>query len=125
MNIKENITSNKVYKSINSQGIKANGFIFLTQVGKDPISGETEIGFIKQAKRIMENIKIILEENDSSLDKVVKVTIYLNDLNKAKDFNEIYYSYFSNPSNRPVRACIEVSRLSGNIEIETEIIALA
>src|SRR4030043_1667743 len=107
----ERIKSKNVYPSINSQGIKSNGFIFVTQVGKN-ISDNYEKGLTAQAKVIMENIGTILEENGSSLNNIVKATIYITDLNKVEEFNKVYYSYFENKDIRPVRCCVEVSKLA-------------
>jgi len=119
----ERIKSKKVYPTINSQGIKSNGFIFVTQVGKN-VNDNYEKGLTAQAKRIMENIKIILEENGSLLNNIVKVTIYIKDLNKVEEFNKVYYSYFKNKDIRPVRCCAEVSKLTSEAEVEVEFIAV-
>ena len=76
-----------MFLTINAQGVKANGFIFFTEIGKNPKTNEMEVGIATQAKRIMENTKTILEENGSSLQNIVKVTVFIADLDKAKEFN--------------------------------------
>lgn len=119
----ERIKSKNVYPSINCQGIKSNGFIFVTQVGKN-INDNYEKGLTAQAKMIMENIRTILEENGSSLNNIVRATIYITDLNKIEEFNKVYYSYFKNKEIRPVRCCVEVSRLASEAEVEVEFIAI-
>jgi 2-iminobutanoate/2-iminopropanoate deaminase len=122
---KVNLFSENVYSTVNAQGVKANGFIFLTEVGKNPKTNKMEVGMASQAKRIMENVKTILEENGSSIQNIVKVTVFLSDLGKAKEFNDIYYSYFKNEKSRPVRCCIQAGKLSPGLEAEVEFIALA
>ena len=57
---KENLTSRKIYPTINAQAVKANGFIFSTQIGKNAKTNQMEDGISAQAKRIMENINTIL-----------------------------------------------------------------
>jgi 2-iminobutanoate/2-iminopropanoate deaminase len=122
---KENLFSSNAPSTINAQGVKANGFIFLTEIGKNPKTNEMEPGITAQAKRIMESTKTILEENGSSLDKLVKVTVFIADLEKAPLFNEVYYSYFKDDKARPVRCCVQVAKLFAGFEVEVEFIALA
>lgn len=73
----------------------------------------------------MENIKTILEENGSSLEKIVKVTVFISDLKKAKEFNDVYYCYFKDEKSRPVRCCIQIAKLHPGFEVEVEFIVLA
>ena len=72
----------------------------------------------KATARSLENIKEILQEAGSSLDKVVKVNIFLKDMNDFSSVNEVYSKYFT--TNKPARSCVEVSKLpkDGIIEIE-------
>lgn len=103
-----------------SQAIEVNGLIFTS--GQLPIiteSGELINDDIKKATaRSLENIKEILQEAGSSLDKVVKVNIFLKDMNDFSSVNEVYSKYFT--TNKPARSCVEVSKLpkDGIIEIE-------
>jgi 2-iminobutanoate/2-iminopropanoate deaminase len=120
----ENIYCDKVYPTINSQGIKANGLIFLVTVGKNVQTGKYEKGMAAQAKRAMENFKTVLEENGSSLDKVIKITVYIADLKQVGEFNDVYYKYFPDVKKRPVRCCVEVAKLAGEALVELELIAL-
>ena len=122
---KESLFSSDVPSTINSQGVKANGFIFLTEIGKNPKTNEMEPGITAQAKRIMESAKTILDQNGSSLENLVKVTVYIADLEKAPMFNEVYYSYFRDEKSRPVRCCVQVAKLFPGFEAEVEFIALA
>jgi 2-iminobutanoate/2-iminopropanoate deaminase len=111
--------------TINAQAVKANGFIFSTQIGKNAETNQIETGITAQANRIMENIKILLEENDSCLENIVKVTVFIADFEKAKKFNDVYYSYFKDEKSRPVRCCVQVAKLHLGFEVEVEFIALA
>lgn len=103
-----------------SQAIEVNELIFTSgQLPIIPESGELINDDIKKATaRSLENIKEILQEAGSSLDKVVKVNIFLKDMNDFSSVNEVYSKYFT--TNKPARSCVEVSKLpkDGIIEIE-------
>lgn len=103
-----------------SQANEVNGLIFTSgQLPIIPESGELINDDIKKATaRSLENIKEILQEAGSSLDKVVKVNIFLKDMNDFSSVNEVYSEYFT--TNKPARSCVEVSKLpkDGIIEIE-------
>jgi 2-iminobutanoate/2-iminopropanoate deaminase len=107
-----------------SQAIMANGFIFAAgQTARDPKTGQViEDEITRQTERVMENLKAILESAGSSLDKTVKTTVYLKDMNDFDAMGKVYSRYF--PSHPPARATVEVSRLHGG-RIEIELIALA
>lgn len=105
-----------------SQGIKIGNLIFTSgQIPLNPESGELETDIKKATKRSMENIKGILEEAGTSLEKVIKTTIFLKDINNFSAVNEVYGSYFS--ENPPARSCVEVARLPKDAVIEIEVIA--
>jgi len=107
-----------------SQAIQANGFIFVAgQTARDPKSGQVIEGDItRQTERVMENLKTILEAAESSLDRTVKTTVYLKDMDDFDAMGKIYSRYF--PTHPPARATVEVSRLHGG-RIEIELIAIA
>jgi 2-iminobutanoate/2-iminopropanoate deaminase len=107
-----------------SQAIKANGFIFVAgQTARDPKTGLVIEGDItRQTERVMENLKIILEAAESSLDRTVKTTVYLKDMDDFEAMGKVYSKYF--PSHPPARATVEVSRLHGG-RVEIELIAIA
>ncbi len=123
---KEVVLTEKAPKPVGpySQAIIAGPFIFVSgQIPVNPETGEIVKGGIKeQTERVLENIKAILEAAGSSLDKVVKVTVYLRDLGLFKEFNEVYAKYFL--ENPPARATVEVSNLWGDILIEIDAIAI-
>ncbi|MBU0578195.1 RidA family protein [Patescibacteria group bacterium] len=75
----------------------------------------------EQAKQVMENLKSVLEEAGSNLEKVLKCTVYVKDLNDFTAVNEIYGSYF--PENPPARVTVEVSRLPKDVLVEIDCIA--
>lgn len=107
-----------------SQAIIANGFVFAAGQGglvpgtKTPVEG----GVREQTKQVMENIKAILEAAGSSLDNVVKSTVFLTNLDDFAAMNEVYGSYFD--TEPPARSTVQVSRLPLNFDVEIEVIAL-
>ena len=121
---KENIITKRSYQTFNAQAVKANGFIFSTQIGKNPKTNQLETGMAAQAKVIMENIKALLEENGSSVENIVKATVFIGDLGKSQEFNDIYYSYFPDEKSRPARSCVQVAKLGPGVEVEVEFTAL-
>ncbi|MCE4612237.1 MAG: RidA family protein [Desulfurococcales archaeon] len=106
-----------------SQGIVAGGFLFVSgQIPIDPSSGELVRGsFREQVVRVLENLKAIIEASGASLSRVVKVTVYLRNMDRFSEFNEIYKTYF--PKDPPARVVVEVSRLPKDAEIEVEAVA--
>ncbi|CCJ33427.1 RidA family protein [Caloramator australicus] len=108
-----------------SQGIKAGDFIFTSgQLPIDPKTGDLINNDIKAAaKQCLENIKAILESADSSLDDVVKTTVFLKDLNDFASVNEVYAEYFK--EKMPARSALQVARLPKDALIEIEAIAIA
>ncbi|HHY63110.1 MAG: RidA family protein [Bacillota bacterium] len=107
-----------------SQGIVAGQFLFVSgQTPLDPATEKLVDGGIKeQTKRALDNIVGILEAAGTGLDKVVKVTVYLEDMNDFAAMNEVYASYFG--SEQPARCAIEVSRLPKDAKVEIDAIAI-
>ena len=103
-----------------SQAVQVGDFIFTSgQLGLDPATGEFGSGVQEQARLALSNVKAILEAAGSSLDQVVKTTVFLKDMNDFAAVNEIYGSFFAQPY--PARSAVEVARLpkDGLVEIET------
>jgi 2-iminobutanoate/2-iminopropanoate deaminase len=125
--MKQVITTDRGPKAIGpySQAIQANGFLFISgQIALDPATGAIVDGDVRaQTERVMENLKGIVEAAGSSLDRVVKTSVFLKDMNDFAAMNEVYGRYF--PSNPPARATVEVARLPRDVRVEIELIALA
>ena len=107
-----------------SQAVAAGGLLFVSgQVPIDPSTGKL-VGddFEQQVRRVMENIRAILEADGLTLDDVVKVTVYLKDPSKFQEFNRIYSEYFK--GSYPARTTVFVSDLPAGAQIEIDVIAL-
>ncbi len=107
-----------------SQAIVANNFVFVSgQIPLDPQTGQLVRGDIQaQARQCLENLKAILEASGSSMDKLVKVTVFAKDLKDFQAINQVYAEYFN--ANPPARSFVEVSSLPRDAAIEIEGIAL-
>jgi len=123
---KKVVHTDKAPKAIGpySQAIQAGNFLFLSgQLPLDPVSGEIVKGDIReQARRVLENLKGVLESQNLGMDDVVKVTIFLKDMGNFSQVNEVYATYF--PSSQPARSTVEVARLARDADIEIEAIAI-
>ena len=106
-----------------SQAIEVNGLIFVSgQLPVDPATGNIVEGDIKaMTRQSMNNIKAILEEAGSSMDKVVKTTVLLKDLGCFGDVNDAYAVFFGDVA--PARACYEVAALPKGAMVEIEAVA--
>lgn len=107
-----------------SPGVKAGQYLFTSgQLSLDPKTGEVVEGGIEtQAKQALENLKTVLESHSASLEDVVKVTVFLKNMDDFTRFNQVYAGYFK--EKLPARSCIEVSRLTKDAAVEIEAIAL-
>ena len=125
--MKQPISTDRGPKAIGpySQAIKANGFIFISgQIAIDPITNQLIEGDIcVQTERVLENLKGIVEAAGSSLDRVVKATVFLKDMDEFSTMNEVYARYF--PKDPPARATVEAARLPRDVRVEIDLIALA
>jgi 2-iminobutanoate/2-iminopropanoate deaminase len=108
-----------------SQAIVANGLIFAAgQIPLDPRTGQLVLGDVRvQTKRVMENLKAVLEAAGSSMGRVVKTTVFLRDLNDFGVMNEIYGEYFQ--ESPPARSTVQVGKLPRDAAVEIEAVALA
>lgn len=104
-----------------SQGYIAGGFVFTSgQIPVDPMTGEIPEGIAPQAERSCMNVEAILKAAGSDLNKVVKTTCFLADMNDFSAFNEVYARFFTE---RPARSCVAVKTLPKNVLCEIEAIA--
>ena len=108
-----------------AQGVRVGNLIFTAgQIPIDPVTQQVITGGIaEQTKRVLENLKAILEEAGSSLDRAVKATVFLKDLNDFSAMNAVYASYLEFDGEAPARTTVEVSRLPRNVLVEIELIA--
>jgi 2-iminobutanoate/2-iminopropanoate deaminase len=106
-----------------SQAIVSNGIAYLSgQIPLDPTTGQLVTGDVAaQTTRVLENIKAILEAAGSSLERVLKTTVFLKDMGEFAKMNEVYARYF--PFSPPARSTVEVARLPRDVSIEIDCIA--
>ena len=105
-----------------SQGPQWESLIFTSgQLPIDMATGAFPEGIEAQTKQSIENVKAILEAAGSSLNKVLKTTVFIKDMNDFGKVNEVYASYFN--TDCPARSCIEVARLPKDALVEIEVIA--
>ena len=101
-----------------NQMIYTSGVIPINPEDNTLVSGPIE----EQADLVLKNLRALLESADSSLDKVVKTTVFLKDMNDFSRFNEVYARYFT--GSFPARSCVEVARLPKDVLVEIEAIAI-
>lgn len=107
-----------------SQGVSAGGFLFTAgQIALDPTTGTiTGAAVEDQTRRVLENLKAVLEAGGSALSHVVKTTVFLKDMNDFSAMNGVYSEYFTD--NPPARSTVEVARLPKDVRVEIEAVAL-
>lgn len=107
-----------------SQAVIANGMVFCSgQIPIDPATGEfVSQEIVEQTEQVFANLIAVLDAAGSGLDKVVKTTVFLADMNDFVAMNEIYSKYFS--TNKPARATVQAARLPRDARVEIECIAL-
>ena len=106
-----------------AQGVATGNLVFLSgQIPLDPATGALVAGDVAaQTRRIFENIAAILKEAGTDLDKVVKTTVFLADMNDFSAMNEVYATYFDGAY--PARSTVQVARLPKDARVEIEVIA--
>ena len=105
-----------------SQALVTGGLVFTSgQIPLDPATGAVVEGGVEaQAEQVMKNLAAVLEEAGSGLDKAVKTTCFLADMNDFAAFNEVYARYFPG---KPARSCVAVRQLPKSGLVEVEVIA--
>ena len=123
--IKQAVYTDKAPRPVGpySQAILIDGFLFVSgQIPIDPSTGKLIDGtFEEKTRRVLENVKAIIEAAGGTLDDVVKVTVYLKDIGKFSEFNKVYSEYFKGVP--PARVVVEVSNLPLGADLEMEAIA--
>ena len=122
---KEQVTTTKAPAAVGpySQGIKLNHMIFTSgQLPIDVKTGQMPDGIEAQAKQSLENVKAILEDAGTCMGNVVKVLIFLKDMNDFAKMNEVYSKNFTGVF--PARSCVQAARLPKDALIEIEAIAI-
>lgn len=108
-----------------SQAIKANGLVFVSgQIALDPVTNTLltgDVGF--QTERVLKNLSGILQAAGSDLNKVVRSTVFLKNMNDFAAMNEVYGKFFT--AQPPARSTVEVARLPKDVLVEIDVIALA
>ena len=106
-----------------SQAIQAGNMVFVSgQIALHPETNEIPEDFTTQCHQVLKNLQAILEASGSSLEHTVKVMIYMTDIDRFNELNEIYARYLG--SAKPARACVEVSRLPKGVLVEMDAVAL-
>lgn len=116
------VTSDRIPTPANpfSLAVKSNGFLFVSgQLGKD-LEGNLQKGVADQTRQALTNLRMIVEDGGSSLERVVKVNVYLTDIKRIGDMNKVYEEFFT--AHLPARATVEVSGLAPGAEIEIDAI---
>lgn len=100
------------------------GFVFASgQIPLHPVTGEIPQGIETQTRQALDNVKAVLTEAGSSLDRVMKTTVFLKDMDDFGVMNSIYGEYFGTEG-CPARSAVEVARLPKDVLVEIEVIAL-
>ncbi|HEY8186751.1 MAG TPA: RidA family protein [Pyrinomonadaceae bacterium] len=108
-----------------SQAIKTNGLVFASgQIPTDPQTGQFVAGGIaEQTEQVLKNLAAVLEAAGSDLNRVVKTTVFLLDMQEFAAMNEVYGKFFKDGP--PARATVQAARLPRDARVEIEAIALA
>ena len=123
--MKKTVHSDKAPQAVGpySQAILTGNLVFTSgQIAIDPGSGKfVEGGIREQVRQVMANLSAILKAAGTDLSKVIKATVFLNDINNFNEFNEVYGEYFS--SDPPARSAFQVAALPLDAMVEIEMIA--
>lgn len=124
--MKEIVATERAPRAIGpySQAVRSGNFLFASgQIPIDPATGEFVAGGItEQTEQVMRNVSAILEAAGADLQKVVKTTVFLADMDDFTAMNEVYGRYFG--ENPPARATVQAARLPRDARVEIEAIAI-
>jgi len=125
--MKEVVATNDAPKAIGpySQAIKAAGVIYCSgQIAFDPATMQVIEGDVRaQTERVLKNLSAVVAASGSSLDRVVKTTVFLKNMSDFAAMNEVYATFFK--TNPPARSTVEVAQLPRGVLVEIDLIALA
>ncbi|WP_337287842.1 RidA family protein [Candidatus Methylomirabilis sp.] len=123
--LREVVSTEKAPKAIGpyEQAIKFNGLLFTSgQIALDPATGTLTEGDVSaQTRQVLENLKAVLEAGGSSLDHVIKATVYLTDLGNFAKMNEVYAEYLGGV--KPARSTVGVATLPRGAIVEIDLVA--
>lgn len=123
--MRKTITTNNAPGAIGpySQAVKVGNMVFCSgQIPIDPATGEFVSEVVaEQTEQVLKNLNEVLKAAETSLDKVVKTTVFLADMNDFAEMNEVYGRYFS--ENKPARATVQAARLPRDAKVEIDCIA--
>ena len=107
-----------------SQAVKTNGMVFCSgQIPIDVATGEfVSADVAEQTEQVLKNLSAVLEAAGTSLNEVVKTTVFLADMNDFAAMNDVYARYFS--ENKPARATVQAARLPRDARVEIECVAV-
>jgi 2-iminobutanoate/2-iminopropanoate deaminase len=124
--MKEVVATGRAPKAIGpySQAIRANGFVFCSgQIALDPGTNQLIEGdVVAQTERVLKNLTAVLQDAGSSLENVVKTTVFLKSMGDFAAMNETYAKFFTH--NPPARSTVEAARLPKDVLVEIDVIAL-
>ncbi|REB11438.1 RidA family protein [Sporosarcina sp. BI001-red] len=107
-----------------AQAVKVNGLVYTS--GQIPLNTDGEVAgatIEEQTNQVFENLKAVLAEAKSSLNQVVKATVFIKDMNEFGALNEVYAKHFGDHT--PARSTVEVARLPKDVKVEIEVVAVA
>jgi len=108
-----------------SQGIRAGNLLFVSgQIAIDPVTGALidEKDIQSQTRRVLQNVQAILSSGGTTIENVVRTTVFLKDMNEFAEMNQVYGEFFRDAA--PARATVEVARLPRDVSVEIDCIAL-
>ena len=106
-----------------SQAIEVNGMVYTSGIiPVDPATGNIPQGSVEQAKQALTNLSNLLEAAGTSMDNVIKTTVFIKEMNDFGAINEVYATYVT--GDFPARSCVEVARLPKDVMLEIEAIAI-
>ncbi|WP_332401787.1 RidA family protein [Vibrio metschnikovii] len=109
------------------QGIDLGNMVLTSgQIPVNPVTGEVPADIAAQAKQSLDNVKAVVESAGLTVGDIVKMTVFVKDLNDFATVNQVYGQFFDdhNVANYPARSCVEVARLPKDVGIEIEAIAV-